>query len=187
VTLGGDSPAGWLRLRSSDGDAREIGGRRLVVAVDGAASARALPPNGSCASLETAAILERLARCSSSVMTLASSRASVAASSVWVVWPAAGRARAILIPPRHGTGGRCCRWRPLRACGLKGLRGIAGCGQRKGDLQQCPGMRQVVGDARQNPPNRRDGRAPQPADASRSLARQVSGDGFRARLEPGSW
>ena len=26
-----------------------------------------------------------------------------------------------------------------------------------------------------------------PADASRSLARQVSGDGFRARLEPGSW
>jgi len=94
----GDSPAGWLRLRSSDGDAREIGGRRLVVAVGGAASARALPPNGSCASLETAAILERLARCSSSVMTLASSRASVAASSVWVVWPAAVRARAILIP-----------------------------------------------------------------------------------------
>ena len=82
----------------SDGDAREIGGRRLVVAVDGAASAQAQPPNGFCASLETAAILKRLARCSSSVMTLASSRPWVAASSVWVVWPAAVRARAILIP-----------------------------------------------------------------------------------------
>jgi hypothetical protein len=41
VTLRGDSPATWLRLRSSDGDAREIGGRRPVGALGGAAGARA--------------------------------------------------------------------------------------------------------------------------------------------------